>query len=83
MTLGQTDGLVKVIADENDVIRGVHILGPHASDLILEGTILVQEGIKASDFAGTIHAHPTLGEALMEAVLDVNGQAIHLSPRKR
>lgn len=83
LTLGETDGLVKVIADENDVIRGVHILGPHASDLILEGTILVQEGVKASDFAGTIHAHPTLGEALMEAILDVNGQAIHLSPRKR
>lgn len=83
LTLGETDGLVKVIADDNDVIRGVHILGPHASDLILEGTILVQEGVKASDFAGTIHAHPTLGEALMEAILDVNGQAIHLSPRKR
>ena len=83
LTLGETDGLVKVIADEDDVIRGVHILGPHASDLILEGTILVQEGIKASDFAGIIHAHPTLGEALMEAVLDVNGRAIHLSPRKR
>lgn len=83
LTLGETDGLVKVIADENDVIRGVHIIGPHASDLILEGTILVQKRVKASDFAGTIHAHPTLGEALMEAVLDVNGQAIHLSPRKR
>jgi dihydrolipoamide dehydrogenase len=83
LALGETDGLVKVIADEDDVIRGVHIVGPHASDLILEGTILVKEGVKASDFAGTIHAHPTLGEALMEAVLDINGQAIHQSPRKR
>jgi dihydrolipoamide dehydrogenase len=83
LTLGETDGLVKVIADEDDVIRGVHIIGPHASDLILEGTILVKEGVKTSDFAGTIHAHPTLGEALLEAILDVNGQALHLSPRKR
>ena len=83
MTLGETDGLVKVIADEDDVIRGVHIIGPHASDLILEGTMIVKEGVKASDFVGTIHAHPTLGEALMEAILDINGQALHLSPRKR
>ena len=83
MTLGETDGLVKVIAGEDDVIRGVHIIGPHASDLILEGTILVKEGVKASDFVGTIHAHPTLGEALMEAILDINGQALHLSSRKR
>ena len=83
LTLGETDGLVKVIADQNDVIRGVHIIGPHASDLILEGTMLVKEGVKVSDFIGTIHAHPTLGEALMEAILDLNGQALHLSPRKR
>ena len=83
LTLGETDGLVKVIADEDDVIRGVHIIGPHASDLILEGTMLVKEGVKVSDFIGTIHAHPTLGEALMEAILDLNGQALHLSPRKR
>ena len=83
LALGDTDGLVKVIADEDDVIRGVHIIGPHASDLILEGTMLVKEEVKASNFVGTIHAHPTLGEALMEAILDVNGQALHLSPRKR
>jgi len=83
LTLGETDGLVKVIADEDDVIRGVHIIGPHASDLILEGTMLVKEGVKAPDFVGTIHAHPTLGEVLMEAILDINGQALHLSPRKR
>jgi dihydrolipoamide dehydrogenase len=83
LTLGETDGLVKVIADENDVVLGVHIIGPHASDLILEGTMLVKEKIKAPDFVGTIHAHPTLGEALMEAILDINGQALHLSPRKR
>ena len=82
LTLGETDGLVKVIADEDDVIRGVHIIGPHASDLILEGTMLVKEEVKASDFVGTIHAHPTLGEAIMEAILDLNGQALHLSPRK-
>ncbi len=82
LTLGETDGLVKVIADQNDVIRGVHIIGPHASDLILEGTMLVKEEVKVSDFIGTIHAHPTLGEALMEAILDLNGQALHLSPRK-
>lgn len=82
MTMGETDGLVKVLADSNDVIIGVHIIGPHASDLILEGTLLVKNRMKASELQGVIHAHPTLGEALMEAVLDVNKQAIHLAPQR-
>lgn len=83
MTMGETDGLVKIIADDNGVIVGVHIIGPHASDLILEGTMMVKNRMRIDDIIGTIHPHPTLGEALMEAVLDVQGQAIHLAPRKK
>ncbi len=83
MTLGESDGMVKVIADQDDVILGVHIIGPHASDLILEGTLMVKNRMKISQVLGTIHPHPTLGEALMEAILDIKQQAIHLSPRKK
>lgn len=81
VTMGETDGMVKVIADESDTVRGVHIIGPHASDLILEATLMVGKRMQATALEGIIHPHPTLGEALYEAVMDVNGQAIHLAPR--
>ncbi len=83
LTMGETDGMVKVLADSEDTIIGVHIIGPHASDLISEGTMMVQNRMKTSDIAGVIHPHPTLCEALLEAVLDVQGQAIHLAPAAR
>lgn len=83
MTMGEAEGLVKILADENDIIIGVHIIGPHASDLILEGTMMVKNRMRVNDVIGTIHPHPTLGEAIMEAVLDVHGEAIHLAPRKK
>ncbi len=83
MTIGETDGLVKVIADENDVIIGVHIIGPHASDLILEGLVLVQNKMTTTEVKDTIHPHPTLGETIAEAILDINEQAIHLVPKKK
>lgn len=82
MTIGETDGLVKVIADQDDTIVGVHILGPHASDLILEATLMVKNKMKIDEVKGTIHPHPTLGESLQEAIADVKGEAIHLLPKK-
>lgn len=83
MAMGETEGMVKVLADQENTIVGVHIIGPHASDLIMEGTLLVKNRMKASDLIGTIHPHPTLSEAIMEAVLDLQGQALHLSPPRR
>ncbi|QGT98884.1 Dihydrolipoamide dehydrogenase [Candidatus Syntrophocurvum alkaliphilum] len=83
LSMGQTDGLVKVIADDENTILGVHILGAHASDLILEATLWVKQRQKTEDIIGTIHPHPTLGEALIEAVLDLNKQAIHIAPRRK
>lgn len=83
MTMGETDGLVKVIADQNEVIIGLHIIGPNASDLILEGTMIIKNHMTVSDIIATIHSHPTLGEALMEAIRDIRGEAIHLSPKRR
>lgn len=81
VAMGETDGMIKVVADDKDTIVGVHIIGPHASDLILEATIMVSRGMKIEEVAEIIHPHPTLGEALYEAVMDVNGQAVHLAPR--
>ncbi len=82
-TMDEIAGMVKVIADqETGRILGVHIIGPHASDLIHEAAIAMRLGAKASDIAEMIHAHPTLSEAMMEAAEDVYGSAIHL-PRKK
>lgn len=82
VAMGETDGLVKVIADQADTIVGVHILGPHAADLIQAASLMVKQRLKLEDVATTIHPHPTLGEALLEAVLDVDRRAIHLLPRR-
>lgn len=83
MTIGETDGLVKVIADQDDTIIGVHIMGPHASDLILEATLMVKNRMRIEELKGTIHPHPTLGESLAEAIADIKGESIHLLPRKK
>lgn len=83
LAMGETDGLVKIIADENLQIIGMHIIGPHASDLILEGALAVSQKITLPAMNDVIHAHPTLGEAIKEAVLDAQGQAVHLAPPRR
>lgn len=77
--MGQTDGFVKVLADpETDRILGVHIVGPHATDLISEAAVAMQAGFTVSQLVGTIHAHPTLAEAVMEAAEAVHGMSIHM-----
>ncbi|MEK6683109.1 MAG: dihydrolipoyl dehydrogenase [Nitrospirota bacterium] len=82
-TMDEIAGFVKVITEaESGRILGVHIIGPHASDLIHAAAIAMRLGAKASDMAEMIHAHPTLSEAMMEAAEDVYGSAIHL-PRKK
>lgn len=82
VAMGDTDGLIKVLADESGVLIGVHIIGPHAADLIQAATLMVKQRLRVADVATTIHPHPTLGEALLEAVLDVERRAIHLLPRQ-
>jgi len=83
MTMGEKDGFVKVIADEENRIIGFHIIAPHASDLILEATLMVKEGLHTHQILSTVHPHPTLGEALQEAVMDIHKEAIHLMPARR
>jgi dihydrolipoamide dehydrogenase len=78
-TLGQADGLIKLLADAlTDRILGVHILGPHASDLINQAAMAIAFGASSEDLARTCQAHPTLGEALRESALATTGRAIHL-----
>lgn len=80
--MGEITGFVKFVSDEtSDRILGVHIIGPHASDLIHEAAVAIKAGLKTKDIADTIHSHPTLSEAMMEAAEDVHGEAIHV-PKK-
>ena len=76
---GETDGVVKVIADAaTDRILGVHVFAANASELIAEAVVAMAFDASAEDIARTIHAHPTLAEAMHEAALAVDGRAIHV-----
>jgi len=81
-TQGEKEGTVKIIAagDEQKVI-GVHILGPHASDLIQEGALAVAKGVNAAELAGLIHPHPTLSESVWEAAMAINKAPMHFGRR--
>jgi dihydrolipoamide dehydrogenase len=83
LTLGQTEGFVKVVADAaSGRLLGVHIIGPRATDLIAEATLAVQNGLTLEQLDLTMHAHPTLPEAIMEAALAAQGRAIHIPNRR-
>ncbi len=74
--LGDTDGFVKVIADERtDRLLGIHIVGPRASDMIAEAVIAFEFGGSAEDLARSMHGHPTLSEVMREACLAVDKRA--------
>lgn len=75
----ETDGFVKMIADaKTDVLLGVHIVGPEASNLISEAVLAIEMGARLQDVALSIHPHPTLGETMMEAAEATLGHAIHI-----
>jgi dihydrolipoamide dehydrogenase len=66
--MGETAGLAKVIADKKtDRILGIHIVGPHAADMIAEAALAIELGASSEDLARTVHGHPTFAEALQEA----------------
>ncbi len=80
--LGEMDGLVKLVCNAGSgVVLGVHLMGPHATDLIAEGALAVQLGATADDLAWTTHAHPTLPEAMLEAALGFRDATIHFQRR--
>src|SRR5262249_45838137 len=82
LSIGETDGFVKVVTDTGTGrVLGVHIVGPAASDLISEAMLALETVATAEDIALTVHPHPTLGEALMEAAAASLGHAIHIMNR--
>lgn len=76
--VGETDGFVKVVADAKyDEVLGVHIIGPHATDLLAEACVAVGLEATAEELGHIMHAHPTLSESVMEAAEDVHKLAIN------
>ena len=76
---GEVDGFVKVIIDAQlEEILGVHIIHPEATELIGEASVAISHEASASSIFNTVHAHPTLSEAVMEAFGDALGRAIHI-----
>jgi dihydrolipoamide dehydrogenase len=79
LAIAETDGFVKVIADAGtDELLGLAVVGPEASDLISEGALALEMGAFLPDLGLTIHPHPTLGEAIMEAAKAALGESGHL-----
>ena len=77
--LGEREGQVKLVADAaTDRLLGAHIVGARASDMIAELVVAMELGASAEDIARSVHAHPTLPEAVKEAALGVAGRAIHI-----
>ena len=79
LTYGETDGFVKVISEAHfGGVLGLHIVAPHASDLIHEGGLALALEATLDELVATIRGHPTLGEAVREAALEARGGSLHL-----
>ncbi len=77
--LGEEEGFVKIVSEAKyDEILGLHIIGPHATELIAEACVAMQLESTAEELGRTMHAHPTVSEAVMEAAEGVHGLAVHI-----
>jgi dihydrolipoamide dehydrogenase len=77
--IGEEEGFAKIVAEKKyDEILGVHIIGPHATELIAEACVAMQLESTAGELGRTMHAHPTVSEAVMEAAEGAEGMAIHI-----
>ena len=84
MTLGVTEGIVKVIGDEKtDQLLGFHMVGPSAGDMVAEAALALEMGATLEDISLTQHAHPTIAESFMEAAEAAHGLAIHVANKRR
>lgn len=84
MAANDTSGFVKIIADAStDRVLGAHVIGPSAAELVQQAAIAMEFGTSAEDLGLMVFSHPTLSEALHEAALAVNGEAIHVANRKK
>ncbi|KOU33089.1 hypothetical protein ADK53_20425 [Streptomyces sp. WM6373] len=75
-------GTVKVVAERDGRVLGVHLVGPHVSEMIAESQLIVGWDAEPSDVARHIHAHPTLSEAVGEAFLSLAGRGLHQRQRQ-
>ena len=83
LSLMESEGFVKIVVDaKTDEILGVHMIGPEVTELVAEAALAIEMGATAEDLARTIHAHPTLPEALMEAAEAVHGMAVHIYQKR-
>lgn len=77
--MGETSGFIKVLADEDtDRVLGIHMIGPHVSELISEAVMAMKFSASSQDIACIVHAHPSLSEVLHEAALGVDKRALHI-----
>jgi dihydrolipoamide dehydrogenase len=84
LAAGEPEGFVKWIVDaESDQLLGAAAVGAHATELIAEAAVAIQAELTTPEIARTIHAHPTLAEAWMEAAHAVHGQCLHLAPKRK
>ncbi|EMA08854.1 dihydrolipoyl dehydrogenase [Haloarcula marismortui] len=78
LTANRTEGFVRIVAaKETERVIGAQIVGPEASELIAEIAAMIEMGAKLQDIGSTVHTHPTLSEAIMEAAQNARGKAIH------
>jgi dihydrolipoamide dehydrogenase len=80
IAIGEEVGYVQLVADrKTDLLLGASMMGPHVTDLVHEVAVALQNGLTVGQLGGTIHAHPTLAEAVMEAAHDVHGGSVHVA----
>jgi dihydrolipoamide dehydrogenase len=76
--IGDIAGQAKIVSEiDSGKILGIHIIGPHATDLIAQGALAMKTGAKVQDLADTIHAHPTLAEIMLETSLKALDRSLH------
>jgi dihydrolipoamide dehydrogenase len=79
LTYGETDGFIKFVSEARfGEVLGLHIVAPHASEMIHEGGLGLALEATLDEFITTVHGHPTLGEAIREAALAARGEALHV-----
>jgi dihydrolipoamide dehydrogenase len=77
LIIGETEGLVKLVAERDGPILGVHVAGPWATELLAEGYLAVNWEARAADIAALVHAHPTLSELFGESAMALAGRTLH------
>ncbi|HLO12176.1 MAG TPA: dihydrolipoamide dehydrogenase, partial [Pseudoneobacillus sp.] len=81
--LGKKDGFVKVISDaENETLLGIHMMGEGAIELISSGIVSLEMVARIEDLKFPFYPHPSINEGLLEAIESVNGEAVHIPPKK-